>query len=639
MNRCLLLLCLILVPPAAAQDHDHHHGDDDAKPVERPRVFLDKSPRIVAYQLKRLSNARLLLVETATDDPKYIPVFSAILLRPGMARRNLDDALAGLTTIRGTDATTELLTAMKSLSGDSGDSGDQRRVGRQLSRMLVELPTAELTGHAADLRTAMAAKEPILSAAGSAGLIVSGMPEEAWQQAMSGESGQQAWLAAVGLVPSGPTRDALRDRVVQLLTTSDSSTVKTGAITALAEIKSEQADSFRRLAPYVADSVYRAAAVNTLLQIPGDQQDPQTAGELVGALVRLAEETPAAERTADDFLDAMQLADGLLQRLPVDDAARYRERLREITVRVVRLRTVEEEMRYDQPFFAVEAGRPVQVILDNEDLMPHNLVITSPGQLKEVAMAAAELGTAPGADGRMYVPEHPDVMFATSMVNAGRRERLTFTAPAEPGEYPYVCTFPRHWMRMYGVMVVVPDLDEWQRNPTTPKDPLGNNRSFVNSWRPDDFPQSDLPTLLQGRSPSIGARLFKEATCLSCHQMNNQGGRVGPALDDVLKRLNGDHHSVLREILEPSYRIDPKYAVRVIIDAEGRTTSGIVTAEDRKSISVLVNPESPEPVVIQKKDIDDMIPSATSMMPKALLDKFTRDEIMEILSYITGGSG
>ena len=70
----------------------------------------------------------------------------------------------------------------------------------------------------------------------------------------------------------------------------------------------------------------------------------------------------------------MQLADQLLARLPAEAARAYRGRLREVTVRVVLIHTVEEEMRYDTAYFAVEAGRPVQVVLKNEDIMPHNLV-------------------------------------------------------------------------------------------------------------------------------------------------------------------------------------------------------------------------------------------------------------------------
>ncbi len=33
-------------------------------------------------------------------------------------------------------------------------------------------------------------------------------------------------------------------------------------------------------------------------------------------------------------------------------------------------------------------------------------------------------------------------------------DKTAFTAPKEPGEYPYVCTFPGHWRLMKGVMTV-----------------------------------------------------------------------------------------------------------------------------------------------------------------------------------------
>jgi azurin len=103
-------------------------------------------------------------------------------------------------------------------------------------------------------------------------------------------------------------------------------------------------------------------------------------------------------------------------------------------------------------------------------------VITLPGALQEIAEEGAAQGPNPGFQGKPYVPKSDKVLEATDMVNVGKLERLTFTAPPEPGEYPYVCTFPRHWMRMYGVMVVVKDLDAWHKNPVKPKDPIGSNR-------------------------------------------------------------------------------------------------------------------------------------------------------------------
>ena len=627
-----LFTAIMFCGPVFAQDHSHHHHGDEETPVERPKVYLDKSPRIVEYQLKRLDNARLLLVETATDDAKYAPVFKAILLRPGMARKNRDEALAGLIAINETDVATELFAALDSL--DDNDK-DQQRVGRQLSGILLSQPKSVLQGRTSDLKNALSADSSVLRATGYAGLIVADKADHAWKSAAASDTARLSWLSAVSLVPAGTVRNALRTNVVELLNDQQSEAVRIQAIRALANIGIEQEKNFELLAPFVSEAAYRTPTVRSLLRIPSKARGREVAAKLVNVLTTHAETTPAAERTSDEFLDAMQLADELLSRLPPAESKTFRDRLGAVVVRVVRLHTVEEEMRYDRTFFAVEAGRPVQVVLENEDLMPHNLVVTKPGQLKAVALAGAELGTTPGLDGKLYVPDSPDVLFSTSMVNAGKREVMTFNAPTEPGEYPYVCTFPRHWMRMYGVMIVVPDLDEWQRNPTTPKDPLGNTRKFVQNWKLTDFAKEQLANDLRGRMESIGAKLFKDATCLGCHKMKGQGGAVGPDLADVLKRWKGDRHGILREILDPSYKIDPKYAVKVVIDIDGKTTSGIVTAEDKDSISILVNPEVPKPKVIKKDDIEEIVPSSVSMMPKALLDKFTRDEVLEILNYIT----
>jgi len=40
-------------------------------------------------------------------------------------------------------------------------------------------------------------------------------------------------------------------------------------------------------------------------------------------------------------------------------------------------------------------------------------------------------------------------------VNPGESFTLEFSAPEEPGDYPYVCTFPGHWRGMNGTMRVV----------------------------------------------------------------------------------------------------------------------------------------------------------------------------------------
>jgi hypothetical protein len=71
-----------------------------------------------------------------------------------------------------------------------------------------------------------------------------------------------------------------------------------------------------------------------------------------------------------------------------------------------------------------------------------------------------------------YVPDTPQVLQATRLLNWGETERLSFAAPEAPGEYPFVCTFPGHWVRMYGIMLVVPDRDAWEAKRTVPTDPM-----------------------------------------------------------------------------------------------------------------------------------------------------------------------
>ena len=53
------------------------------------------------------------------------------------------------------------------------------------------------------------------------------------------------------------------------------------------------------------------------------------------------------------------------------------------------------------------------------------------------------------------MPDIPQVLFSTKLVEPGETVTVQFKAPAEPGQYPYVCTFPAHWRVMNGILNVV----------------------------------------------------------------------------------------------------------------------------------------------------------------------------------------
>ena len=74
--------------------------------------------------------------------------------------------------------------------------------------------------------------------------------------------------------------------------------------------------------------------------------------------------------------------------------------------------------------------------------------------------------------------------------------------------------------------------------------------------------------------------------------------------------------------------------MQLIVKTSGQVVSGIIVKQDAGSISILENPEAKQPTVIKRADIEEMVKTSTSIMPKALLDKYSQDEVLEILAYL-----
>jgi azurin len=141
-------------------------------------------------------------------------------------------------------------------------------------------------------------------------------------------------------------------------------------------------------------------------------------------------------------------------------------------VQVVSIGTVPEQMLFDVRWFVVEAGKPVELVLTNLDAMPHNILIGQPGSVAAIGAAADKMPPPADLSARAYIPDSPLVLGGTRLVQRGESDRIAFTAPSTPGEYNFLCSFPAHWMRMYGVMLVVSSLDAFEVKPTPPNDPL-----------------------------------------------------------------------------------------------------------------------------------------------------------------------
>ena len=113
----------------------------------------------------------------------------------------------------------------------------------------------------------------------------------------------------------------------------------------------------------------------------------------------------------------------------------------------------EPGLQFDVKAVTVKAGSKIKLTFNNDDDMPHNLVIVRPGTADAIGTAALQLGVKGMNLG--YIPEDVNILHHTQLLQPGVSESIYFTAPTEAGEYTYVCTYPGHYLIMRGVLKVV----------------------------------------------------------------------------------------------------------------------------------------------------------------------------------------
>ena len=416
--------------------------------------------------------------------------------------------------------------------------------------------------------------------------------------------------------------------------------VRHAAMLALTSVRGQEAKTFAALSAFLKSDADRLAAIRALQRLPRSAWPAEQAPVLLDVLLASIRSIPVPDRTSPAALDSLEFAHALANLLPADQAKKARAELNELGVRVIRIGTIFEKMTFDKETIAVQAGKPVEFILDNSDLMPHNFVITQPGSLEEIGLISEANAQQPGFAERNFVPDSPKILLASKLLQPRDTQKLSFTAPAKAGVYPYVCTYPGHWRRMYGALYVVDDLDEYQADPekylaahSLPSvDPLLQDRRPRTEWKLADL-APEAAKLAAARSYGNGKQMFKVASCVSCHKLDGQGQVFGPDLLKLDPKLTtGD---ILQSLLEPSAKIEEKYQSNVFELVSGKTLTGMVVEETKDTVKVIENPLlKAEPLVLKKSDIAERVKSPVSIMPKGLLDKLTRDEILDLVAYI-----
>lgn len=128
------------------------------------------------------------------------------------------------------------------------------------------------------------------------------------------------------------------------------------------------------------------------------------------------------------------------------------------TPRIIKLQAgVGNIMKFDLTRITAAPGEPVKVVLTNASTLPkavmgHNWILlktgTDPVAFAQAAAAEPDAG---------YIPAKlkDQIIAHTKLLGPGESDEVIFNVPTEPGDYPFLCSFPGHCVvGMKGVITV-----------------------------------------------------------------------------------------------------------------------------------------------------------------------------------------
>jgi putative heme-binding domain-containing protein len=170
--------------------------------------------------------------------------------------------------------------------------------------------------------------------------------------------------------------------------------------------------------------------------------------------------------------------------------------------------------------------------------------------------------------------------------------------------------------------------------------PSGPIRDLFEGYLPSDEPKGrklgsnprPWSVLALKGDPGRGEKLFWSlpVRCGQCHRVGGRGTPIGPDLSTIGKLRSRE--DLLVSLLEPSRRIEPRYASYVIATANGALFTGLRVSRDEERV-VLRTGEGRE-IVVAARDVEELRPSRLSMMPEGQLTDLNAQEAADLIEYL-----
>jgi putative heme-binding domain-containing protein len=130
--------------------------------------------------------------------------------------------------------------------------------------------------------------------------------------------------------------------------------------------------------------------------------------------------------------------------------------------------------------------------------------------------------------------------------------------------------------------------------------------------------------------PARGHAVYAKAQCTQCHLNGRDGEAVGPSLTEISKRFS--KREIVESILYPGHVVSDQYASKKVLTLDGRTLVGMVSQRSDQSLDI--RDSKNQVMSVRAADVDQILPSSSSIMPSGLLDQLTLREISDMMAYL-----
>ncbi|HUG89184.1 MAG TPA: ThuA domain-containing protein [Planctomycetaceae bacterium] len=139
----------------------------------------------------------------------------------------------------------------------------------------------------------------------------------------------------------------------------------------------------------------------------------------------------------------------------------------------------------------------------------------------------------------------------------------------------------------------------------------------------------DIRELAGGRW-AAGRQVFfsEQAGCAKCHAIHGRGSQIGPDLSNLVHR---DYASVLRDVTEPSFAINPDYITYTVALNSGKIVTGTLRTEGDL---LHIGDAEGRVTSVRRDDVNVLQPSNVSTMPGELTKAIGPERLRDLMTFL-----